>query len=308
MVCGSRPHGCNPCVLEVVEGVLWTTYREESASLTKLRRVYYNHAAPPTRRSSLEWKQPWLIPASTMDFPFICSLPLGRRISSPEESTSTSFGESPSGWRGAGGEFGLQSDWRQALLESDGHGRLSLKGEACLSEERQRDVRVILQRRDQAGRKKVRFVEHRTTVWSSSVTLRDEVRTLHLKWNRRSTQVVQCTVCDSSGRSSPEATSSATSHCSSETTAASLSRYLMVRAWSSVGYLTAFCHRFFQVAACVRTMDFARFLPEWIAFHYVMGIDEFSFYDNDSADNTTAVLQPFVDAGIVKLIPMVFAK
>lgn len=55
-----------------------------------------------------------------------------------------------------------------------------------------------------------------------------------------------------------------------------------------------------QVASCVRTKDFARFLPEWIAFHYVTGVDEFSVYDDNSADNTSAVLQPFIDEGIVR--------
>lgn len=57
-----------------------------------------------------------------------------------------------------------------------------------------------------------------------------------------------------------------------------------------------------QVAACVRTKDFARFLPEWIAFHFVTGVDEFSVYDDNSADNTSAVLQPFIDKGVVRYI------
>ncbi|CAM9190329.1 unnamed protein product [Pylaiella littoralis] len=55
-----------------------------------------------------------------------------------------------------------------------------------------------------------------------------------------------------------------------------------------------------KVAMCVRTKDFARYLPEWIAFHYAVGVDEISLYDDDSADNTTEVIKPFVDAGIVR--------
>lgn len=67
------------------------------------------------------------------------------------------------------------------------------------------------------------------------------------------------------------------------------------------------CHirntcNFFQVAACVRTKDFGRFLPEWIAFHYVTGVDEISVYDDNSADNTSTVLQPFIESGIVRYI------
>lgn len=56
------------------------------------------------------------------------------------------------------------------------------------------------------------------------------------------------------------------------------------------------------MAICVRTKDFARFLPEWIAFHYALGVDEIGVYDDDSMDNTREVLQPFVDAGIVNYV------
>lgn len=54
------------------------------------------------------------------------------------------------------------------------------------------------------------------------------------------------------------------------------------------------------MAACVRTKDFGRFLPEWIAYHYAIGVDKIAVYDDDSADGTPEVLQPFIDAGIVR--------
>lgn len=57
-----------------------------------------------------------------------------------------------------------------------------------------------------------------------------------------------------------------------------------------------------KVAVCLRTKDYARFLPEWIAFHYAIGVDEFVIYDDNSVDNTTEVLKPFVEAGIVQYI------
>eukprot|EP00752_Nemacystus_decipiens_P002030 g1945.t1 len=57
-----------------------------------------------------------------------------------------------------------------------------------------------------------------------------------------------------------------------------------------------------KVAVCLRTKDYARFLPEWLAFHYAIGVDEVAVYDDDSADNTTAVLQPFVEAGFVRQV------
>lgn len=56
------------------------------------------------------------------------------------------------------------------------------------------------------------------------------------------------------------------------------------------------------MAICLRTKDFARFLPEWIAFHYALGVDEIMIYDDDSIDNTEEVLRPFVEAGIVRYI------
>lgn len=56
------------------------------------------------------------------------------------------------------------------------------------------------------------------------------------------------------------------------------------------------------MAVCLRTKDFARFLPEWIAFHYALGVDEIMIYDDDSTDNTEEVLQPFVEAGLVRYI------
>ncbi|CAN0160707.1 unnamed protein product [Ascophyllum nodosum] len=54
-----------------------------------------------------------------------------------------------------------------------------------------------------------------------------------------------------------------------------------------------------RVAACVRTKDFGRFLPEWLAFHYAVGVDEFVVNDDDSVDGTREVLEPFVRAGLV---------
>lgn len=55
-----------------------------------------------------------------------------------------------------------------------------------------------------------------------------------------------------------------------------------------------------KVAACVRSKDFGRYLPEWIAFHYAIGVDEIMIYDDDSVDGTKDIVQPFVDAGIVQ--------
>lgn len=55
-----------------------------------------------------------------------------------------------------------------------------------------------------------------------------------------------------------------------------------------------------KVALCVRTKDFGRYLPEWIAYHYVIGVDEIVVYDDNSADNTRELVRPFEEAGIVR--------
>ncbi|CAM9858714.1 unnamed protein product [Ectocarpus fasciculatus] len=57
-----------------------------------------------------------------------------------------------------------------------------------------------------------------------------------------------------------------------------------------------------EVAVCLRTKDYGRFLPEWVAFHYAIGVDEVSIYDDNSVDSTSEVLKPFVNAGIVRYI------
>lgn len=68
-------------------------------------------------------------------------------------------------WKGAGGEFGLQADWRRAVAAQDGHDEQSLRGEACLTHERQLEVRDILGKRDSTtvARKQVRSM--RTNVF-----------------------------------------------------------------------------------------------------------------------------------------------
>eukprot|EP00903_Cladosiphon_okamuranus_P020329 g18652.t1 len=126
--------------------------------------------------------------------------------------------------KGAGGEFGLSADWREAIQEKNGSavgggggdsggdsGWGGLRGEACMTSAKREEVREVLEKR--------RLTPHRK-----------------------------------------------------------------------------------KVAVCLRTKDYARFLPEWLAFHFAVGVDEVSIYDDDSADNTTAVLQPFVEAGFVRYV------
>ena len=45
------------------------------------------------------------------------------------------------------------------------------------------------------------------------------------------------------------------------------------------------------------------YLEEWIDFHRLCGVERFILYDNDSTDDTVGILQPYVDKGVVTLIP-----
>eukprot|EP00903_Cladosiphon_okamuranus_P007790 g7539.t1 len=142
--------------------------------------------------------------------------PMVSRLRSGEANTNSSE-EYASLWKGAGGVFGLSADWQEAIsLPDQGEvgpeaRHMSLRGEACMTEEKRFEVQAILDKRRTAPSTK-------------------------------------------------------------------------------------------NVAVCVRTKDYGRFLPEWIAFHYAAGVDDITVYDDDSLDNTKEILQPFVEAGIVRYI------
>ncbi|CAM9556159.1 unnamed protein product [Ectocarpus sp. 4 AP-2014] len=131
---------------------------------------------------------------------------------SKDEKKSNDPTEPPESWKGAGGPFGLDGDWRNALQEEGGDGAEDgLRGEGCMTHDNRKEVKEVLEKR------KV-----------------DPPRQ--------------------------------------------------------------------KVAVCLRTKDYGRFLPEWVAFHYAIGVDEVSIYDDNSADQTSEVLKPFVKAGIVRYI------
>ena len=41
------------------------------------------------------------------------------------------------------------------------------------------------------------------------------------------------------------------------------------------------------------------YLKEWLDFHILVGVDKFYLYDNGSTDNTTKILKPYIERGIV---------
>jgi len=41
------------------------------------------------------------------------------------------------------------------------------------------------------------------------------------------------------------------------------------------------------------------YLKEWLDYHILVGIEKFYLYDNESTDNTTKILKPYIERGIV---------
>src|SRR5215210_6187175 len=51
------------------------------------------------------------------------------------------------------------------------------------------------------------------------------------------------------------------------------------------------------LSACTIYRDAASYLPEWIEFHRLMGVERFFLYDNGSSDEHRDVLKPYTEDG-----------
>lgn len=60
--------------------------------------------------------------------------------------------------------------------------------------------------------------------------------------------------------------------------------------------------RKYDLVICAIFKDEAPFLKEWIVYHQLIGFKHFYLYNNNSTDNYSEVLQPFIDEGVVTLI------
>lgn len=56
------------------------------------------------------------------------------------------------------------------------------------------------------------------------------------------------------------------------------------------------------LAVCAIAKDEGDYFEEWIEWHLKMGVEKFYIYDNESTDKTRAVLQPYIDSGVVEYI------
>ncbi len=54
-----------------------------------------------------------------------------------------------------------------------------------------------------------------------------------------------------------------------------------------------------ELAAVLIIKDEAVYIKEWIDYHLLVGIDHFYVYNNDSSDNLTEILKPYVADGLV---------
>ena len=55
----------------------------------------------------------------------------------------------------------------------------------------------------------------------------------------------------------------------------------------------------YELAIVLIIKDGAVYMPEWIEYHLLAGVDHFYIYDNDSSDNLFEVLKPYIDGGVV---------
>jgi hypothetical protein len=60
-----------------------------------------------------------------------------------------------------------------------------------------------------------------------------------------------------------------------------------------------------SLAICAMIRDEAAYLPEWLAFHSLVGVDKWFIYDDDSADDTSSVLQKAASRFNIELAPPV---
>ena len=56
----------------------------------------------------------------------------------------------------------------------------------------------------------------------------------------------------------------------------------------------------FYLTLCAIAKNEGRYLQEWIEYHKMLGVEKFFIYDNDSADNTREILQPYIDTTLVE--------
>jgi Glycosyltransferase family 92 len=57
------------------------------------------------------------------------------------------------------------------------------------------------------------------------------------------------------------------------------------------------------LSVCAIVKNEGAYIREWVEFHLLVGVEKFYIYDNGCEDNTLEVLQPYVDEGVMEVIP-----
>lgn len=60
----------------------------------------------------------------------------------------------------------------------------------------------------------------------------------------------------------------------------------------------------YELAIVAILKNEAPYIREWLEYHLMAGVEHFYLYDNDSEDNLTEVLKPFIDAELVDYVSM----
>jgi hypothetical protein len=58
----------------------------------------------------------------------------------------------------------------------------------------------------------------------------------------------------------------------------------------------------YYLSVCSVFKDEAEFLDEWINYHLLLGVEHFYLYNNNSIDNYSSILEPYIAEGVVDLI------
>lgn len=59
----------------------------------------------------------------------------------------------------------------------------------------------------------------------------------------------------------------------------------------------------YQLAIGTMFKNESRWIKEWIEYHKLLGVEHFYLYDNDSSDNYLDIIQPYIQSGLVEVIP-----
>lgn len=57
----------------------------------------------------------------------------------------------------------------------------------------------------------------------------------------------------------------------------------------------------YHLSVCAILKNEGHYLPEWIEYHLLRGVEHFYLYDNNSTDNSNEVLRPYINEGKVEL-------